>query len=103
MVDSNNALSLKFVPEKINSAILSEGEFLDKGIYIKKSEIKDSNDQPYYICKITRAKHSYIGLLNPLFQRENLGVNKYYNGDYYVGYWVNNTKAYSCTVVQLAR
>lgn len=78
-------------------------EILAKGVYTsenakikewnsyvdpKKKEFKDQ----YLLSTLTEGKFKYTGLLNQNLQRESIGIQKYDNGDLYIGQWTNNER-----------
>jgi hypothetical protein len=79
------------------------GDILSKGVYqsdkgkvkewasYKNPQLKEFKDQ-YLLSSLVEGKNEYIGLLNQNLQRESIGIQKFENGDIYIGQWEQNQR-----------
>ena len=75
---------------KVMQEINENGQYEDNNILIKLSESEDNKFS--YLAEITKKKSLFIGKLNDQFKREGYGLNKFENGDKYLGYFEDDQR-----------
>lgn len=74
----------------INTALDKDGKYEDKGILIHSWEGEEGVE--FFLGKIELNNTKYLGVLNNRFQRENLGLYSYENGEKYFGWFNENNR-----------
>ena len=78
---------------EINSSILSTGEYSSNDIFIKKYITNNEEPINKYICTLKKENAEYSGMLNDKFEREGYGLEKYNNGDIYLGQFESDLRS----------
>lgn len=101
MVSSSNEkiykLKIHETFEEIHNEVKEKGKFSNDKLTASAIENKDLKasltDSNYLFIKTNESHHSfYNGTVNERLEREGIGMNKFPNGDYYLGEWNNNLR-----------
>lgn len=86
-------LQEKFYISEIETAIKTNGTAkLKTSLFKKPSPSEHQFPSSTYFCQINKDTQTYIGYLSDELIRNSFGINKYSNGDIYIGEWSNNMK-----------